>query len=433
MVSTSGSDVIFTFGPLNNAFSDGVIDANDQIVIELQVRVDDLPTVNDGDVLTNDASLVVTPEGEGPLAPIEDDVSVDVVEPNVNIVKDVSDPEPSQGDTITYTVTVTNDPTATGPALNLVVTDPLPNDLSVTSVALSGVSATVTSGSGSTLVVAIPVLQPGESVTINYDVFVGYATPVFTDVINTAVVDGTSSGDPNNPGRPINDTDTEIIEVEPVPFPVIEESPRLVGGGIDDAQFLPILAIDPFYTGTAEYGANVTIKLYQLDGSLSYVRNVVADAGGHWIAIFPRVTLENVDDDFHEAYDTSVLFRAPVDYLDDRVAFDRNGAPVSQRTLFVGTELQDDTYNVSINHDRPSTLPEDRGMFNARIFFAPAVIGEPYARGDVLSVDEVFETIADRSVRDLYEASVDPLATGLNRFNYEFLSEETAIPGGSAR
>ena len=433
VVSTSGSDVILSFGALNNAYSDGVIDGADQIVVEVTVRVDDLPTVNDGDVLTNDASLVVTPEGEAPLTPVTDAVSVDVVEPQIDIIKDVSDPEPTVGDTITYTVTVDNDAAATGPALNLVIEDPLPFDLTVTSVAVSGAPATVASGSGTTLIVSIPVLQPGESVTVTYDVFVGYASPVFTDVVNTAEVTGGTSGDPTDPGRSISEDDSEIIEVQPGPFPVIEEAPRLVGGGIDDAQFLPILQIDPIYTGTAEYGANVTINLYQLDGSLAYVRNVVADAGGHWIAIFPRVTLENVDDDFHQAYETSVLFREPIQYLDDRAGFDRNGAPLQQRTLVVGTELQDDTYNVTINHDRPSTLPEDRGMFNARIFFAPAVIGEPFARGDVLSVDEVFETVADRTVRDLYAATADPLATGLNRFNYEFLSEETAIPGGSAR
>jgi len=433
VVSTSGSDVIFSFGALDNAYSDGVIDGADQIVVEVTVRVDDLPTVNDGDVLTNDASLVVTPEGEAPLTPVTDAVSVDVVEPQIGIIKDVSDPEPTVGDTITYTVTVDNDAAATGPALNLVIEDPLPFDLTVTSVAVSGAPATVTSGSGTTLIVSIPVLQPGESVTVTYDVFVGYASPVFTDVVNTAEVTGGTSGDPTDPGRPISEDDSEIIEVQPGPFPAIEEAPRLVGGGIDDAQFLPILQIDPIYTGTAEYGANVTINLYQLDGSLAYVRNVVADAGGHWIAIFPRVTLENVDDDFHQAYETSVLFREPIQYLDDRAGFDRNGAPLQQRSLVIGTELQDDTYNVTINHDRPSTLPEDRGMFNARIFFAPAVIGEPFARGDVLSVDEVFETVADRSVRDLYAATADPLATGLNRFNYEFLSEETAIPGGSAR
>ncbi|MCY4333694.1 MAG: isopeptide-forming domain-containing fimbrial protein [Litoreibacter sp.] len=433
VVSTSGNDVILSFDNLTNAYSDNVIDANDQIVVEVTVRVDDLPSVNDGDVLTNSASLVVTPQGEGPLTPITDQTSVDVVEPDVDIIKDVSETEPMQGDTITYTVTVTNDAGATGPATNLVVRDPLPTGLSVTSVSLSGTPASVLSGSGPELVIAIPVLTPGDSVTITYDVFVGYTTAVLQDVINTATVTGGTSGDPNNPGRPITDSDSEIIEIDPVPFPVVEEAPRLVGGGIDDAQFLPILQIDPIFTGTAEYGSNVTISLYQLDGSLGYVRNVVADAGGHWIAIFPRVTLENIDDDFHQAYETSVLFREPVQYLDDRAAFDRNGAPIQQRTLFVGTELQDDTYNVTINHDRPSTLPQDRGMFNARVFFAPATIGEPFVRGDVLSVDEVFEGVVERTVKDLYAASVDPLATGLNRFNYEFLSEETAIPGGSAR
>lgn len=433
VVSVSGQIVTFAFGALDNAFSDGIIDGADQIVVEVTARVEDIPTVNDGDELTNAASLVVTPEGQVPLAPVEDDVTVDVVEPDIDITKAVSDEEPTQGDTITYTVVVINDPAATGPALNLVVQDPLPTDLSLISVAVAGAGATVTADTGMTLTVAIPVLLPGESVTVTYDVFVGFATPVFTDVINTATVTGGSSGDPTDPGRPISDSDTEIIEVEPIPAPVFEERPRLVGGGIDDAQFLPILQIDPIFTGTAEFGANVTISLYQLDGSLAYIRNVLADAGGHWIAIFPRVTLENIDDDFHEAFETSVLFREPVEYLDDRAGFDSNGAPLTERTFFVGTELQDDTYNVTINHDRPSTLPQDRGMFNARIFFAPATIGEPFARGDVLSVDEVFETVADTSVRALYEAAVNPLGMGLNRFNYEFISEETAIPGGSAR
>ncbi|MEL6644184.1 MAG: isopeptide-forming domain-containing fimbrial protein [Pseudomonadota bacterium] len=434
VISTAGQNVIFNFGAIENTFSDGVIDTNDEIRVTVTVRVDDLASVNAGDVLTNDANLVLTPQGEPALPPVQDDVSVDVVEPAVTIDKVVSDPEPDAGDTITYTVTVTNDPAATGPALNLVVTDPLPTDLTLTgTVTTTGAGASVTSGTGSTLVIAIPLLQPGETVTITYDVFVGFATPVLDNVVNVATVTGTTSGDPGDPGRPILDDDDAVIEVAPAPELVIEDRPRLVGGGIDDAQFLPILLIDPIYTGTAEYGSNVTVTLYQWDGSLSYVRNIVADAGGHWIAIFPRVTLDNVDDDFHEAYQRSVLFRKPVDYLDNRVGFDRAGAPITQREFFVGTQLDDDSYTVRVDHDRPSTLPQDRGMFNARVFFAPATIGEPYARGDVLSVDEVFEGVADLSVERLYAATVDPLATGLNRFSYEFLAEDTAIPGGSAR
>ncbi len=434
VVSTSGQDVIFNFGDIENTYSDGTIDGADEIIVTVTVRVDDLASVNDGDVLTNEASLVLTPEGEAPLDPVEDQTSVDVVEPEIDIVKSVSDDEPMQGDVITYTVVVTNDVDATGPAFNLVVTDPLPVELTLTGdVTTTGATSSVTSSSGDTLIISIPVLLPGETVTIEYDVFVGYSTPVFEDVVNIATVEGSTNEDPDNPGRSLTDDDDETIEVEPVPELAFEEPQRLVGGGIDDERFLPILLIDPIYTGTAEYGANVTISLYQWDGSLSYVRNVVADAGGHWIAIFPRVTLDDVEDDFHQRYERSVLFREPVQYLDDRAGFDSSGAPIDDREFFIGTELEDDSYTIRVDHDRPSTLPQDRGMFNARVFFSPSTIGEPYVRGDVLNVDEVFENVANLSVERLYEASVDPLATGLNRFNYEFLSEETAIPGGSAR
>ncbi|MEO1307330.1 MAG: isopeptide-forming domain-containing fimbrial protein, partial [Pseudomonadota bacterium] len=434
VVSNAGQIVTFNFGALDNAFSDAVINGNDQIVVTVTAQVADLASLNEGDLLTNSASLVVKPEGEDPLTPVTDNTTVEIVEPDVDIVKSVSDTAPTQGETITYTVTVTNDPGATGPAFNLIIEDPLPDDLTLTgAINLTGTAATVTSGTGDTLVISIPVLLPGESVTVTYEVFIGFTTPVFTGVENTASVTGGTTADPDSPGRPFLNSDSQVIQAEPIPFPDDDPRPRLVGGGIDDAQFMRILQIDPIYTGTAEYGANVTINLFQLDGSLAYVRNVVADAGGHWIAVFPRVSLTPVTDDFFQSYENSVLFDQPVEFLDDRAGFGDLGAPLQERSLVVGSDIQNDTYNVTINQDRPSTLPEDRGMFNARIFFAPAVIGEPFARGDVLSVDEVFENVADVSVRQLYAASVDPLVTGLNRFNYEFLSEDTALPGGSAR
>jgi hypothetical protein len=44
-------------------------------------------------------------------------------------------------------------------------------------------------------------------------------------------------------------------------------------------------------------------------------------------------------------------------------------------------------------------------------------------------VDEVFDSLAFNTVKDLYQSSVDPLGTSMNRFNYEFLSGSTAVPG----
>ncbi len=427
VVSVSGQVVTFNFGSITNAFN-GTIDANDQIVVNITARVDDIPSVNDGSMLTNNSSFSITPQGGAPTPPVVDSETVDVVEPSVSIDKSVSDPNPMQGDTITYTVVVTNDPAATGPALNLVVSDPLPNNLSLTgNVSLSPALGTVTAATGTNLLVSIPILQPGQSVTITYDAFVGYATPVFTNVINTADVTGSSSGGPG--GRPINDSDSEIIDVTPVPAPIEDRGIRLIASGIDDAQFLPVLLIDPIYSGTAEPGANVTINLYKLDGSLNYVRNIVADAGGHWIAIFPRVELIQVEEDFHDAFERSVLFDAPVQYIDDaqRGAI---GIRFEGRELVVGSELQDDAYTVTLDQDRPSTLPQENGMFNARTYFAPATIGEPFGAADTLDVDEVFESLAGPSVEALYAASLNPLGQGLNRFNYEFLSDATAVPGG---
>jgi fimbrial isopeptide formation D2 family protein/uncharacterized repeat protein (TIGR01451 family) len=427
VVGVAGQVVTFNFGAITNTF-DGTINADDQIVVNITARVEDLPTVNDGDMLTNNASFTITPEGGTPTAPVLDAETVDVVEPTVSIDKAVSDAMPMQGDTITYTLVVTNDAAATGPALNLLVSDPLPANLSLTgSVVLSPPAlGTVTSGSGTTLLVSIPILQPGESVTITYDAFVGFATPVFTDVINTADVTGSSSGD--GAGRPISDADSEIIEVTPVPAPIEDERVRLIASGIDDARFLPVLLIDPIFSGTAEPGANVTINLYSLDGTLNFVRNIVADAGGHWIAVFPQVELSQVEEDFHDEFEGSVLFDAPVKYLDDP---DRGsiGIRVEARELIVGSVLQDNAYTIGLDQDRPSSLPQENGAFNARTFFAPATIGEPFGRGSVLDVDDVFERLAGPSVEALYAASLNPLGQGLNRFNYEFLTEATAVPG----
>ncbi|MEM6389172.1 MAG: hypothetical protein AAF825_04955, partial [Pseudomonadota bacterium] len=76
-----------------------------------------------------------------------------------------------------------------------------------------------------------------------------------------------------------------------------------------------------------------------------------------------------------------------------------------------------------------ATLPQEAGMFNARTFYAGAQTHAAFAVAEVLSVDEVFEGIAGRTVADLYAASRSPLGTELNRFNYEFLTDQTATPG----
>lgn len=438
--TAAGQVVTFNFGLISNLFasgagSEGVIDADDQITVELVARVADVAAATDGAELTNDARLNVTLSDGFVFAEQQDDVSVDVVEPQISIEKAVSEPEPSVGDTITYTVVLTNDPAATGPAFNLVISDALPNDLSLSGAPSLSDPALGTSvgGSNKVLNISIPVLLPGETLTVTYDVFVGYASPVLTEIINTAQVSGSTtpnSNQPNGGGRPLTDADTASIEAEPGPAPSGDRTFRLPGGGIDDAQFLPVLLIDPIFSGSAEPGANVTATLYRQDGSLSFVRNIVADAGGHWIALFPSVQLEEVRDASNDFYNRSVLFEAPYDPIDD-ISRDINAAPIDVRSVTTGTLLLDEGYSLSLQQDRPSTLPQEAGTYNARTFFNPAVVGEGYGTGVILKVDEVFENIAGLTVERLYNASADPLGAGMNRFNYEFLSEATAMPGGA--
>ncbi|WP_299288803.1 isopeptide-forming domain-containing fimbrial protein [uncultured Tateyamaria sp.] len=436
--SVSGQVVTFTFTDVDNTFAvgaadEGVIDAEDQVVIEVIVRVADVAAATDGAVLTNDARLDVQTADGFNFVQQQADASVDVVEPQIDIQKTVSDPDPMIGDTITYTVVLSNDAAATGPAFNLVITDALPNDLSIVGnprLSDPTLGNVLSSSGANTLVVSAPVLLPGQTLTVEYDVFVGFVTPVLQDIQNTASVLGSTT--PFGPGRPLIDADSASIEADPIPDDDDDEQGALRFGdlGIDDAQFLSILQIDPIFSGTAEPGANVTVSLYRQDGSLSYVRNIVADAGGHWIAIFPRVELEQVEDDFWSFYDRTRLFDAPVDPIDSvqRSSFN---IPVPERTVTIGTLLNDEGYSIQLQQDRPSTLPEAQGLYNARTFFSPATVGEGYGTGVTLKVDEVFNDTAALTVERLYQSSVDPLGLGLNRFNYEFLSDATALPGSA--
>ncbi len=433
-ISNNGQLLTISLTDVDNAYVDGTItQGQDAIIVEVVARVADIPGNVENVQLTNTAGLTVTPQGENPLDQVIDTETVEIIEPNLLIDKSTSDTAPFLGDVITYTVVISNDPAATSPAFNTVITDALPPDLELTGVIsisdplLGSVSPTSVAGSD-TLIVNIPVLQPGETLTIEYEAFVGFTTSVLGDIVNVADATGSSSPDPNDGfGRDDTTTDDAVISPRPVPEDDEEAGPRAIDG-IDDAQFLPILLIDPIFSGTAEPGSNVTINLYRQDGSLDYVRNIVADTGGHWIAIFPRVELGQVEDDFNEFHNRSLLFDAPVRLIDE-ARTDSMNYRNDIREFVVGSHLGDEAYTIGIGVDRPSTLPQDVGIFNTRTYFAPAQIGEVYGNQDVLKVDEIFNDIAFRTVEDLYQSSADPLGVSLNRFNYEFLSGATAIPG----
>jgi len=310
---------------------------------------------------------------------------------------------------VTYTVVVANDAAATAPIYNAVISDPLPFQLSSTGgITISDPSlATVTSGSasGETLLsISIPRLAPGESVTITYDVSIGFQTNASNAVTNVASVEGGSTPTATDAeARSYTASDTAAFTGTTASSPTKSSDP-FGNLGIDDAWFLPVLAIDPIYSGTAEPGSNVTIRLYGPQGEQTGLRHVLADAGGHWIAIFPRTELESpYDDSMFATLQGSRVFDAPVELLDQRPTTELASLGET-RFARVGTELSTESYGIALSADRPSTLPQNHGMFNARTFYASTFQQGAFADADTLRVDEVFEDIAGLTIQRLYEA-----------------------------
>ena len=435
MVTGSGQSITADFGTVLNP-SDGTIGTDDEVRIEVIAVVTDSSATVAGAQLTNSAALTITPEGEAALDTQTAQATVEVVEPELTVDKIVSDEEPLVGDTITYTVTLTNEASASGPAYNVNLVDNLPFQLSLAApIGISDHSlATVASGTSAgftTITISADRLLPGESVTITYDVFVGYQTDVLSGVINLASVSSTSTPLPNNPFNQTHLTeDDAIIIAQPIPRGEEERKDPFANLGIDDADFLPILAIDPIYSGTAEPGSNVTIRLYGEQGQLTGVRQILADSGGHWIAIFPRTSLETPYDTFFSTLGNSRVLDADQDLVDDQPVRESRTLG-SVRVVDVGTDLGTESYYISLTADRPSTLPQENGMFNARTFYASALNQEAFAVGNTLKVDEVFENVAAFTVQNLYKSSTDPLGSSLNRFNYEFLGGSTAVAGSA--
>lgn len=114
------------------------------------------------------------------------------------ISKSASPPFALPGDIVTFTVTVTN-PSAVA-ATNVVVTDPIPNELEIISVSSTGGS---TNTSGQTVTLTIPTLNPGTTVTMTIQTRVRAGTAVPFNITNVASLNNgkTASASVSSVGR----------------------------------------------------------------------------------------------------------------------------------------------------------------------------------------------------------------------------------------
>jgi uncharacterized repeat protein (TIGR01451 family)/fimbrial isopeptide formation D2 family protein len=198
----SGTDVFFKLGDFVNSDSD----ANAEfVIIEFNALVENIVANQEGVDLTND--FVVLNNG-AQLGPDSNDITVNIVEPDINLIKAVATPAPTDaGDTVSYTFTITNSNAAdTGPGFDINLTDTLNTNIQLTSIVFTagatGASLDTTASDavgtvGANIDVVVDQLDPGESVTVTVNGTLIAATPVGLQVDNTADITYTSLPDDN--------------------------------------------------------------------------------------------------------------------------------------------------------------------------------------------------------------------------------------------
>ncbi len=215
----TGQGILFDFGTVvnrgNNVAGDGTV------TIEVVARLQDSTPIAAGTLLTNAAQVTIAsptaPGAPGGTETANDAVTAEVVQPSVTLVKvnDVPAGTPvDAGDIVTYTLTVTNSASATSPAYDMVVADPLPPGLVFVSGSVTTSAGSVTLGNGAAdtaFAVSIPVLRPGETATITFQARVADSVAPDATITNTGVADYDTAGGPG--GLPGQATDTSDIGI----------------------------------------------------------------------------------------------------------------------------------------------------------------------------------------------------------------------------
>ena len=200
------------------------ITAGTQAQILVTARIDDV-AANNATVPTlfqNSASYVYAKTdgaAKEPSVSTPTPTATVVTEPEVTVTMSspvLSATPASQGDTATYTVTVTNPASASGTVYDLVLTNTSDNNLFLVSnpAALPAPTGTggVGGGNGGTYIWATDIdLAPGQSFSFDATYEIAAGAPNFGDITNDIRVDGASNEDPNPDTRAYSDDAAQVV------------------------------------------------------------------------------------------------------------------------------------------------------------------------------------------------------------------------------
>jgi large repetitive protein len=356
------------------------------------------PDLDQGDTLTNRARVgwnltdgpAPTSAGasfgrfSGPAA-----ATVTVREPLVSVVKTVNDTTPEPGDTVTYTVTISN---ATGdlisPAHSLQVLDRVP-----AGVVVQGVGDGVTVGGspttgGGTITWSIPgPLLPGASVTRTYTARLADSTTLTGDPLtNTVTVDDYATSPAGSPGlRPYPDRDpTAAADVTPQ-FPRLEVSKTTPNGSLAyiDEGFTWQITVRNTGTATAfdvEFSDTLPPNWRFVPGSFVFSLD-----GGQVAAANPVVDVTQVGGSFVE----TITGRAPVPLPPGSVGLVQLGAvPVNAEA---GSVVQNPGVGTQTDHTNTANVAATDGAGSTGNAAGSYVAGPASADAQIASADLVVD------------------------------------------
>ena len=241
--------VTLVFGEVTNNASDSADPRADQLVVYVTARAVNIVENRDGDEICNNGTFSYqedinddgTIDGADPATTIDDCADVELVEPELTIDKAVNNDKPKLAETLTYTLTITNDGvSSSADAFDLDILDRLPTGLTVdpSSVTLTHVGAptnptriTANNSDAQNLRLELDRLDLGESIIITYEATVTSDISYYMAVLpNEADLEWTSTpgdtpgerggdGDPDTDADPTltpdfyDDNDDESVEV----------------------------------------------------------------------------------------------------------------------------------------------------------------------------------------------------------------------------
>uniref|UniRef100_A0A7C4Q3F5 Sortase n=1 Tax=Bellilinea caldifistulae TaxID=360411 RepID=A0A7C4Q3F5_9CHLR len=207
VVTNSGRTVTFNLGNITNANTDNAV--AETITLTYRAVVLNVSGNQAGTLLNNSARLSWSNGSVTASAP-----NVTVIEPVLQIAKSVSPTVTDAGNTVAFTVTLTNPVSGSTTAYDVQWSDTIPGGLSYvtgslnlgsctasTPPTLNDAGAPALSGSGG-------VFQPGQSCTITFDATVQYAVSPGQTITNTAEVRWSSLSGTVNDRSPYN-TDSD--------------------------------------------------------------------------------------------------------------------------------------------------------------------------------------------------------------------------------